>query len=74
MNRDELRPWILLLSPVIAIAAATAWSTEDPGLRDVAIGIGGCATAILAALVTVKGLIWLTAKLSRENRDDRSHH
>lgn len=71
MNREDIRPWLLRLALVFAIAAAAAWWTEEPGLRDVAIGIGVGATAIFAAPVTVKGFLWLTIKLSRENRDDR---
>ena len=69
--RDEFRPWMLGLAPIIPIAAAAAWWTEDPGLREVAIGIGVGATAILAALVTLKGFFWLLAKASQENRDGR---
>jgi hypothetical protein len=71
LNRERLRPWLLGLVPVIAIAAAAAWWTEDPGLRDVFIAIGGAATASSAALVTVKGFLWLTIKLTQESPDDR---
>lgn len=71
MNREKMLPWLLGLAPVIAIAAAAAWWTDDPGLRDVCIAIGGAATACSAALVTVKGFLWLTIKLTQESPDDR---
>lgn len=61
-------PWLLglALDSAIAAAAAAAWWTDDPGVRDVFIAIGVCATATFTALFSVNGFLWLTIKLSQK--------
>lgn len=65
MKYTKADAWALALLAAAAVALVLWW-TGDPSLREVAKAVGGWVVAMVAALVTVIGIVRLKQKLDRK--------